>query len=74
MRAFLQSGRSKTIDQFFAQYVQRRNRELTFGSPIRSLEIQKWRWNYVLEPNDPRRGWIINVYPYDATSKPSLRL
>ena len=73
MRAFLQSGRSKTIDQFFDQYVQRRNRELTFGSPIRSLEIQKWRWNYILEPNDPRRGWVTNVYPYDATSKPSLR-
>ncbi|HZR79059.1 MAG TPA: hypothetical protein VFA58_07605 [Chthoniobacterales bacterium] len=72
LNAFRRSGRNPTIDQFFAGYVQRRNRDLAFGSPITSLDLQRRRWNYVTDPNDPRFGWAVDVYPYDATSKPSL--
>ena len=71
INAFRVSGRSKIIDQFLASYVQRRNQTLAFGSPISSLEIQRWRWNYVAEPNDPRFGWITDVYPFDSTAHSS---
>jgi len=70
-RLFRTPRRSEKIDAFLSPYVQRRNRNLTFGSPITSMEIQLWRWNYVVDPNDPRFGWVIGVYPYDVTSKPS---
>lgn len=73
LSAFRKSGRNATIDQFFDFYIQRRNRELAFGSPIASLDLQLRRWNYVTEPNDPRFGWSINVYPVDVSSKSSLR-
>lgn len=69
--AFLASGRSRLIDQFLDGYVQRRNRTLADGSRITGIEIQRWRWNYVAEPNNQRLGWITNVYSYDATSKSS---
>lgn len=71
--AFATSGRSNMIDRFLAHYVERRNRTLAFGTRITGLEIQIWRWNYVAEPNDPRQGWVTDVYPYDATPKPSSR-
>jgi hypothetical protein len=72
MKAFTAPGRrSKIFDQFFAGYVQRRNRNLTFGSAISSIEVQQWRWNYAVDPNDPRLGWVIAVYPFDATAKAS---
>jgi hypothetical protein len=72
MKAFNAPGRrSKIFDQFLAGYVQRRNRNLTFGSAISSIEVQQWRWNYAVDPNDPRLGWVIAVYPFDATAKAS---
>ena len=70
VRAFLAPGRSKVLDQFLATYVQRRNRNLAFGSAISSIEVQRWRWNYVADPNDPRHGWLTDVYPFDASFKP----
>ncbi len=70
-RVFHAGQRSKDLDQFLAAYVQRRNRNLAFGSAISSIEVQRWRWNYVIAPNDPRFGWVRDVYRYDATSKPS---
>lgn len=69
--AFRVKGRNGLIDQFLDFYVQRSNRRLTFGSPITEIEIQRWRWNYQAEPNNPRFGWVTNVYPFDATAKPS---
>jgi hypothetical protein len=71
VRAFLAPGRSKVLDQFLATYVERRNRNLAFGSAISSVEVQRWRWNYVVDPNDTRFGRIIRVYPYDVSSTPS---
>ena len=70
-RVFHATRRSEIFDRFLAAYVRRRNRNLTFGSPISSMEVQRWRWNYTADPNDPRFGWVTDVYPYDATSKPS---
>ena len=69
--AFLATGRSKIFDQFLAAYVQRRNRNLAFGAAISSIEVQRWRWNYAVEPKDPRFGWVTDIYPFDATAKPS---
>ena len=71
MRAFRAGQRSKTLDEFLASYVQRSNRNLAFGSAISSIEVQQWRWNYAVDPNDPRLGWVIAVYPFDATAKAS---
>ncbi|HXP35942.1 MAG TPA: HTTM domain-containing protein [Chthoniobacterales bacterium] len=70
-RVFLTTRRNEIFEQFLASYVQRRNRNLAFGSPISSMEVQRWRWNYVVDPNDPRFGWVTGVYPYDVPSKPS---
>ena len=56
MRAFRAGQRSKTLDEFLASYVQRSNRNLAFGSAISSIEVQQWRWNYAVDPNDPRLG------------------
>jgi hypothetical protein len=42
-----------------------------YGSAISSTEVQQWRWNYAVDPNDPRLGWVIAVYPFDATAKAS---
>ena len=72
MNAFIVKRRNDIVDQYLEFFVQRRNRDLSFGSPITGIEIQRWRWNYIAEPNNPRFGWVTNVYPYDATSKPSL--
>jgi len=71
MRAFRAGQRSKTLDEFLASYVQRSNRNLAFGSAISSIEVQQWRWNYAVDPNDPRLGWVIAVFPFDATAKAS---
>jgi len=70
-KAFRTTRRSEIFDQFLASYVQRRNRNLAFGSPITSVEVQRWRWDYVVDPNDPRFGWVTGVYPYEVPSKPS---
>jgi len=71
MRFFRAGQRSKPLDQFLAAYVQRRNRNLAFGSAISSIEVQRWRWNYAVDPNDPRFGWVTDIYPFDATAKAS---
>ena len=70
-KAFYKKGWNEVFDQFLASYTERRNRNLAFGSPISSIEVQLWRWNYVVDPNDPRFGWVTDVYPYDVTSKRS---
>ncbi len=70
-RVFRPTRRSEKFDAFLSSYVQRRNRSLTFGSPITEMEVQLWRWNYVVDPNDPRFGWVTRVYPYDVPPKPS---
>jgi hypothetical protein len=70
-RAFRATRRSEIFDQFLSAYVQRRNRNLAFGSAISSIEVQRWRWNYVVDPNDPRFGWVTDIYPFDATAKAS---
>jgi len=70
-RVFRTTRHSEKFDAFLSFYVQRRNRNLMFGSPITRMEIQLWRWNYLVDPNDPRFGWAIGVYPYDVPSKPS---
>jgi len=67
-RVFYATRRSAIFDRFLAAYVQRRNHNLAFGSPISTMEVQLWRWNYAVDPNDPRLGWMVDVYPYDATS------
>jgi len=69
-RVFRTVRRSETFDRFIAAYVQRYNRNLAFGSRISSIEVQRWRWNYALEPNNPRFGWITDIYPFDAVAKP----
>lgn len=69
-RLFRPTQRSETFDAFLASYIQRRNRNLAFGSPISSIEVQIWRWNYAVDPNDPRFGWITAAYPYEVPSKP----
>jgi hypothetical protein len=69
-RVFRSTRRSKIFDEFLAAYIQRRNRSLAFGSPISSMEVQRWQWNYVVDPNDPRFGSLTGVYPYDVRSKP----
>ena len=71
VRVFRTTRHSEKFDAFLSFYVQRRNRNLMFGSPITRMEIQLWRWNYLVDPNDPRFGWAIGVYPYDVPSKPS---
>ena len=71
MGAFRTKGRNGMIDDYLDVYVKRCNRRLTFGSPITEIEIQRWRWNYQAEPNNPRFGWVTGVYPFDATAKPS---
>jgi len=71
VQVFRTKHRSKLFDAYLASYVPRRNRRLAFGSPISSMEIQWWRWNYAVDPNDTRFGWIIRVYPYDVASTPS---
>jgi len=70
-RVFRTTRHSEKFDAFLSFYVQRRNRNLMFGSLIKRMEIQLWRWNYLVDPNDPRFGWAIGVYPYDVPSKPS---
>jgi hypothetical protein len=70
-RVFRTTRHSEKFDAFLSFYVQRRNRNLMFGSPITRMEIQIWRWNYLVDPNDPRFGWAIGVYPYDVPSRPS---
>ncbi len=70
MKAFNTPGRrSKIFDQFLAGYVQRGNRNLAFGSAISRIEVQRWRWNYVVDPNDPRFGWVTDIYPFDVAAK-----
>ncbi|PYL16947.1 MAG: hypothetical protein DME30_08150 [Verrucomicrobia bacterium] len=71
LRAFRGRGRSKTLDEFLASYVQRSNRNLAFGSTISHIEVQRWRWNYVVDPNDPRFGWVTDIYPFDAPAEAS---
>ena len=71
VRVFRTTRHSEKFNAFLSFYVQRRNRNLMFGSPITRMEIQLWRWNYLVDPNDPRFGWAIGVYPYDVTSKSS---
>ena len=71
LRAFRGRGRSKTLDEFLASYVQRSNRNLAFGSTISHIEVQRWRWNYVVDPNDPRFGWVTDIYPFDAPADAS---
>jgi hypothetical protein len=68
-RLFRETRRSEIFDAFLDSYVQRRNRNLAFGSPISSIEVQRWRWNYAVDPNDPRFGWITAAYPYEVPSK-----
>src|SRR2546430_3064636 len=70
-RVFRTTRHSAKFDSFLSFYVQRRNRNLMFGSLIKRMEMQIWRWNYLVDPNDPRFGWAIGVYPYDVPSKPS---
>src|SRR5438132_580455 len=70
-RVFRTTRHGEKFDAFLSFYVQRRNRNLMFGSLITRMEIQLWRWNYLVDPNDPRFGWAIGVYPYDVPSKPS---
>jgi len=71
-RGFYEKGRNEVFDQFLASYIERRNRDLAFGSSISSIEVQLWRWNYIANPDDPRLGWVISVYPYDAPARSSL--
>ncbi len=71
MRFFRAGQRSKSLDQFLAGYVQRCNRNLAFDSAISRIEVQRWRWNYVVDPNDPRFGWVTDIYPFDAPAEPS---
>ncbi len=69
MKAFRTTRRSQIFDQFLSAYVERLNRNLAFGSPISSIEVQRWRWNYAVDPNDPRFGWLTDQYVYDAAAK-----
>ncbi len=65
-KAFRKPWALGSFDQFLSAYVAERNRNLAFGSPIRSIEIQKWRWNYMVDPDDPRFGWIADIHVFDA--------
>ncbi len=42
---------------------------ISFGSAISRIEVQRWRWNYVVDPNDPRFGWVTDIYPFDVAAK-----
>ncbi len=68
-KAFLDPWRSGSFDLFISAYVERRSRQLAFGSPISTVEVQCWRWNYDVDPHDPYLGWITYRYVYDATAK-----
>lgn len=59
----------KIADDFLASYIQRRNRNLAFGSRIISVDVQQWRWDYAVDPNDPRFGQLVRSNPYDASTK-----
>ena len=72
-KAFNKSSQSGSFDQFLSDYVERRNRKLAFGSPISSIEVQRWKWNYAVDPHDPRFGWITHRYLYNAVTKQAGR-
>jgi hypothetical protein len=61
--------RSGGFEHFFSAYIERRDRQLAFGSPISTVDVQCWRWNYEVDPHDPYLGWITDRYVYDATAK-----
>jgi hypothetical protein len=64
-KAFYQPW-DRSFDKFWSAFIEHRNRRLTAGSRISAIEIQKWRWNYAVDPHDPRFGWMIDHYVYDA--------
>jgi hypothetical protein len=67
-RAFMSPWRGRIFDQFLSALVQRRNRELPAGARIATIEVEQWRWNYTVDPNDPRLGWVTRRYFFDATA------
>jgi hypothetical protein len=65
-KAFHRPWREGSFDRFLSTFIEHRNRRLTAGARISAIEIQKWRWNYAVDPHDPRIGWMIDGYVYDA--------
>ena len=65
-KAFHKPWREGSFDKFLSAFIERRNQQSPPSSRISAIEIQKWRWNYAVDPHDPRFGWMIDHYVYDA--------
>jgi hypothetical protein len=67
-KAFYTPWGTGSFDRFLSAYVAHRNQNLAFGSPISSIQIQRWRWNYAVDPHDPHLGWILDFHDYDVAA------
>ena len=65
-KAFHKPWREGSFDKFLSTFIEHRNQQLPPSSRISEIEIQKWRWNYAVDPHDPRIGWMTDRYIYDA--------
>jgi hypothetical protein len=65
-KAFHEPWRMGSFDKLLSTFIEHRNQQLPPSSRISAIEIQKWRWNYAVDPHDPRLGWMIDRYVYDV--------
>jgi hypothetical protein len=65
-KAFHKPWRGGSFDKFLSTFIEHRNQQLPPSSRISAIEIQLWRWNYAVDPHDPRFGWMTYRYVYDA--------